>query len=31
MRKSPMRPVDRPAKTKKTESEWVEGTTKSKP
>jgi hypothetical protein len=31
MRKSPMRPVDRPARTKKFESEWVEGATKSKP
>jgi hypothetical protein len=30
-RKSPMLPVDRPAKTKKIESEWVEGTTRPKP
>ena len=30
-RKSPMLPVDRPAKTKKIESEWVEGATRPKP
>jgi hypothetical protein len=31
MRRSPMLPVDRPARTKKIESEWVEGATKPKP
>jgi hypothetical protein len=30
-RKSPMLPVDRPARTKKIVSEWVEGATKPKP
>lgn len=30
-RKSPMLPVDRPARTKKVESEWVEGATRPKP
>jgi hypothetical protein len=31
LRKSPMLPIDRPARTKKIESEWVEGTTRAKP